>query len=284
MKKFSDMVRVTDKITLGGDRMVLFSGPCAAESYDICMETGATVKAICNDLGIDYVFKSSFDKANRTSSGSYRGPTMEGGLEILSRVKKDLDVPIVTDVHESYQCAEVATVVDVLQIPAFLCRQTDLLRAAARTGKSVKVKKGQFMAPEDMKFAVDKVRGEGNNNVFLTERGASFGYHTLVVDMRALPIMRQYAPVIFDVTHSVQQPGGLGGSSGGQREFAPFLARAAAAVGVDGFFIETHPNPSKALSDGPNMIPLNEMEGFLKMIHRIWKANRADLATGEEHN
>lgn len=284
MKKFSDMVRVTDKITLGGDRMVLFSGPCAAESYDICMETGATVKAICNDLGIEYVFKSSFDKANRTSSGSYRGPTMEGGLEILSRVKKDLDVPIVTDVHESYQCAEVATVVDVLQIPAFLCRQTDLLRAAARTGKSVKVKKGQFMAPEDMKFAVDKVRGEGNNNVFLTERGASFGYHTLVVDMRALPIMRQYAPVIFDVTHSVQQPGGLGGSSGGQREFAPFLARAAAAVGVDGFFIETHPNPSKALSDGPNMIPLNEMEGFLKMIHRIWKANRADLATGEEHN
>lgn len=274
MKKFSDRVRVTDKITLGGDRMVLFSGPCAAESYDICMETGATVKAICSNLGIDYVFKSSFDKANRTSSGSYRGPSMEGGLEILSRVKKDLDVPIVTDVHESYQCAEVATVVDVLQIPAFLCRQTDLLRAAARTGKSVKVKKGQFMAPEDMKFAVDKVRGEGNNNVFLTERGASFGYHTLVVDMRSLPIMRQYAPVIFDVTHSVQQPGGLGGSSGGQREFAPFLARAAAAVGVDGFFIETHPNPSKALSDGPNMIPLDEMEGFLKMIHRIWKATR----------
>lgn len=278
MKKFSDMVRVTDTITLGGDRMVLFSGPCAAESYDICMETGATVKAICDDLGIDYVFKSSFDKANRTSSGSYRGPSMEGGLEILSRVKKDLGVPIVTDVHESYQCAEVATVVDVLQIPAFLCRQTDLLRAAARTGKSVKVKKGQFMAPEDMKFAVDKVRGEGNNNVFLTERGASFGYHTLVVDMRSLPIMRQYAPVIFDVTHSVQQPGGLGGSSGGQREFAPFLARAAAAVGVDGFFIETHPNPAEALSDGPNMIPLNEMEGFLKMIHRIWKETR--LAEG----
>lgn len=274
MKKFSNTVQVTDTITLGGDKMVLFGGPCAAESYDICMETGSKVKAICNDLGIDYVFKSSFDKANRTSSGSYRGPSMEQGLEILSRVKHDLGVPIVTDVHESYQCAEVATVVDVLQIPAFLCRQTDLLRAAARTGKAVKVKKGQFMAPEDMKFAVDKVRGEGNDKVFLTERGASFGYHTLVVDMRSLPIMRQYTPVIFDVTHSVQQPGGLGGSSGGQREFAPYLARAAAAVGVDGFFIETHPNPSKALSDGPNMIPLHEMEAFLKMIHKIWKDMR----------
>lgn len=271
MEIFKDKVQVTDKITLGGDRMVLFGGPCAAESYDICMETGTRVKEICLQLGIDYIFKSSFDKANRTSEGSYRGPSMEGGLEILSRVKKDLDVPIVTDVHESYQCAEVATVVDVLQIPAFLCRQTDLLKAAARTGKAVKVKKGQFMAPEDMKYAVDKVRGEGNNNVFLTERGASFGYHTLVVDMRSLPIMRQYTPVIFDVTHSIQQPGGQGGSSGGQREFAPYLARAAAAAGVDGFFIETHPNPAKALSDGPNMIPLSEMENFLKMIHRYWR-------------
>lgn len=271
MDRFKDQVSVTDKITLGGDRMVLFSGPCAAESYDICMETGSRVKELCEALGIDYVFKSSFDKANRTSSGSYRGPSVEGGLEILSRVKKDLGVPIVTDVHESYQCAEAATVADVLQIPAFLCRQTDLLKAAARTGKAVKIKKGQFMAPEDMKYAVDKVRGEGNNNVFLTERGVSFGYHTLVVDMRSLPIMRQYTPVIFDVTHSVQQPGGKGGSSGGQREFAPFLARAAAAAGVDGFFIETHPNPEKALSDGPNMIPLHEMEEFLGMIHRYWK-------------
>lgn len=274
MNIFKEKVKVTDKITLGGDRMVLFSGPCAAESYDICMETGSHVKRICAQLGIDYVFKSSFDKANRTSSGSYRGPSIEGGLEILSRVKKDLGVPIVTDVHESYQCAEAATVADVLQIPAFLCRQTDLLKAAARTGKAVKVKKGQFMAPEDMKYAVDKVRGEGNNNVFLTERGVSFGYHTLVVDMRSLPIMRQYTPVIFDVTHSVQQPGGQGGSSGGQREFAPFLARAAAAVGVDGFFIETHPNPEKALSDGPNMIPLHEMEEFLKMIHSYWKMGK----------
>lgn len=270
METFKDKVQVTDKITLGGDKMVLFAGPCAAESYDICMETGTHVKALCAKLGIEYVFKSSFDKANRTSSGSYRGPSVDMGLEILAMVKKNLDVPIVTDVHESYQCAEAAEIADVLQIPAFLCRQTDLLKAAAQTGKAVKIKKGQFMAPEDMKYAVDKVRGEGNNKVFLTERGASFGYHTLVVDMRSLPIMRQYTPVIFDVTHSVQQPGGKGGSSGGQREFAPFLARAAAAVGVDGFFIETHPNPDKALSDGPNMIPLHEMEAFLTMIKQYW--------------
>jgi 2-dehydro-3-deoxyphosphooctonate aldolase (KDO 8-P synthase) len=274
MKRYTEKVQITDSITLGGERMVLFAGPCAAESYDICMETGTEVKKLCEQLGIDYVFKSSFDKANRTSSGSYRGPSIEDGLEILSRVKKDLQVPIVTDVHESYQCAEVATVVDVLQIPAFLCRQTDLLKAAARTGKAVKVKKGQFMAPEDMKYAVDKVKGEGNSNVFLTERGASFGYHTLVVDMRSLPIMRQYSPVIFDVTHSIQQPGGMGGSSGGQREFAPFLARAAAAAGVDGFFIETHPNPKKALSDGPNMIPLNEMKDFLMMIQKYWNLGK----------
>jgi 2-dehydro-3-deoxyphosphooctonate aldolase (KDO 8-P synthase) len=270
MQKFKQPVRIADSITVGSDRMVLFGGPCAAESYDICMETGSKVKDICARLGIEYVFKSSFDKANRTSGGSYRGPSREAGLEILARVKKDLKVPIVTDVHESYQCAEAATVADVLQIPAFLCRQTDLLLAAAQTGKAVKIKKGQFMAPEDMKYAVEKVRGEGNNNVFLTERGASFGYHTLVVDMRSLPIMRQYSPVIFDVTHSVQQPGGKGGSSGGQREFAPFLARAAAAAGVDGFFIETHPDPDKALSDGPNMIPLHQMEEFLLMIKKYW--------------
>ncbi|WP_333821263.1 3-deoxy-8-phosphooctulonate synthase [Ohtaekwangia sp.] len=274
MEIFKDTVNIADKITVGGDRMVLFAGPCAAESYEICIETGSKVKALCEKLDIQYVFKSSFDKANRTSSGSYRGPSKEDGLEILSRVKKELHVPIVTDVHESYQCAEVAEVADVLQIPAFLCRQTDLLKAAARTGKAVKIKKGQFMAPEDMKYAVDKVRGEGNHNVFLTERGASFGYHTLIVDIRSLPIMRQFTPVIFDVTHSVQQPGGKGGSSGGQREFAPFLARAAAAAGVDGFFIETHPNPDQALSDGPNMIPLHQMEDFLKMLKRYWEIGK----------
>jgi 2-dehydro-3-deoxyphosphooctonate aldolase (KDO 8-P synthase) len=274
MQKFKDTVQITDKIEIGGDKLVLFSGPCAAESYDLCMETGAHVKAICAKLDISYVFKSSFDKANRTSSGSYRGPSYHEGLKILERIKKDLSVPVVTDVHESYQCDEVAAVVDVLQIPAFLCRQTDLLMAAARTGKAVKIKKGQFMAPEDMKYAVDKVKGEGNNNVFLTERGASFGYHTLVVDFRSLPIMRQFSPVVFDVTHSIQQPGGKGGSSGGQREFAPFLARAAAAAGVDGFFIETHPNPDVALSDGPNMIHLHNMEKFLTMLKQYWLLGR----------
>ena len=254
--------------------MVLFAGPCAAESYDLCMETGTKVKEICSELGIEYVFKASFDKANRTSSDSYRGPSVDMGLEILSMVRKNLDVPVVTDVHESYQCAETAAVVDVLQIPAFLCRQTDLLVAAAKTGKPVKVKKGQFMAPEDMKYAVDKVRGEGNKNVFLTERGSSFGYHNLVVDMRSLPIMRQYSPVVFDVTHSIQRPGGLGGKSGGDRQFAPYLAKSAAAAGVDGFFIETHPNPEKALSDGPNMVPLKELRGFVEMIFKFWKLNK----------
>jgi len=274
METFRNKVSVTEKITLGGGRLVLFAGPCAAESYDICMETGEAVKKVCEGLGIDYVFKASFDKANRTSASSYRGPSMEAGLDILSRVGKGLGVPTVTDVHEPYQCAAAAEVVDVLQIPAFLCRQTDLLVAAAKTGKAVKVKKGQFMAPEDMQYAVAKVRGAGNENVFLTERGVSFGYHNLVVDFRSLPIMRQYSPVVFDVTHSIQQPGGLGGKSGGQRAFAPYLARAAAAVGVDGFFVETHPDPSKALSDGPNMVPLKEMEGLLRMIKKYW-----DLAT-----
>jgi 2-dehydro-3-deoxyphosphooctonate aldolase (KDO 8-P synthase) len=274
MQRFNETATLAKGIEIGGDQLVLLSGPCAAESYDLCMEVGTEVKQICDDLGIGYIFKASFDKANRTSSSSYRGAGLEGGLGILERVRKDLGVPVVTDIHESYQAAEVASVVDVLQIPAFLCRQTDLLVAAARTGKAVNVKKGQFMAPADMQYAVDKVRGEGNPNVVLTERGASFGYHTLVVDMRSLPIMRQFSPVIFDVTHSVQQPGGMGGSSGGQREFAPFLARAAAAAGVDGFFIETHPNPAKALSDGPNMVPLHEMRAFLGMLLEFWTLNR----------
>ncbi|HZY79080.1 MAG TPA: 3-deoxy-8-phosphooctulonate synthase [Cyclobacteriaceae bacterium] len=279
MERFKDIVRIADGIELGGSQMVLFAGPCAAESFDICMETGTAVKKICADLGIGYVFKSSFDKANRTSSSSYRGPSIDSGLEILRRVRKELNVPIVTDVHESSQCEEVASVVDVLQIPAFLCRQTDLLVAAGKTGKPVKIKKGQFMAPEDMKFAVDKVRGEGNNSVFLTERGTSFGYHNLVVDFRSLPIMRQYTPVVFDVTHSIQRPGGLGGTSGGDRQYAGFLSKAAAAVGVDGFFIETHPNPEKALSDGPNMVRLSDMSQFVKNIKSHWDLARTTQQT-----
>lgn len=237
-------MRITDDVILGTEKPVLFSGPCAVESYDICLEIGTKVKAWADENGFSYVFKASFDKANRTSSGSFRSIGMDKSLEVLQRVGKALNVPLVTDIHESYQAAEVAEVVDVLQIPAFLCRQTDLLLAAGQTGKAVKIKRGQFMAPEDMQYAVNKVRSTGNENVCLTERGFSLGYHNLVVDMRGLPIMRQFAPVVFDITHSVQQPGGQGGTSGGQREFAPILARAAAATGIDGFFIETHPELS----------------------------------------
>lgn len=264
-------MRISKDIVLGSGKPVLFAGPCAVESFDICMEIGSFVKEYADELGFSYVFKASFDKANRTSPTSFRSIGMDKSLEVLQRVGKALNVPLVTDIHESHQAAEVAKVVDVLQIPAFLCRQTDLLLAAGQTGKAVKIKRGQFMAPEDMEFAVNKVRSTGNQNVCLTERGFTLGYHDLVVDMRALPIMRQFAPVVFDITHSVQQPGGMGGSSGGRREFAPFLARAAAAAGVDGFFIETHPDPSKALSDGPNLIPLNKMKEFLIMLKETWE-------------
>ena len=253
---------------------MLLSGPCAVESYDICYEVAATVKEICQKLDIQYVFKASFDKANRTSFGSFRGIGVDKALETLQRIGQELQLPLITDVHESVQIKEVAEVVDILQIPAFLCRQTDLLLAAGETGKGINIKRGQFMAPEDMQYALHKIKETGNEKACLTERGVSFGYHNLVVDMRALPTMRQYAPVIFDVTHSVQQPGGAGGSSGGQREFAPYLARAAAAAGVDGFFIETHPVPEKALSDGPNMVPLHQMENFLKMLKDVWETSR----------
>lgn len=270
MRATTQPMKITDKVVLGAGKPVLFAGPCAVESFDICMEIGSTVKAEAEKNGFSYVFKASFDKANRTSSSSFRSIGMDKSLEVLQRVGKELGVPLVTDIHESYQAKEVADVVDVLQIPAFLCRQTDLLLAAGETGRAVKIKRGQFMAPEDMQYAVKKVRGTGNENVCLTERGFSLGYHNLVVDMRALPTMRQFAPVVFDITHSVQQPGGQGGSSGGQREFAPFLARAAAATGVDGFFIETHPDPSKALSDGPNLIPLHRMADFLSMLGETW--------------
>ena len=254
--------------------MTLLSGPCAVESYDICFEVAKEVKAICEKLDINYIFKASFDKANRTSGTSFRSIGMEEALNTLSKIKTELELPIVTDVHESHQVEQVAEVADVLQIPAFLCRQTDLLVACAKSNRAVNIKKGQFMAPEDMQYAVNKILSHGNPNATLTERGTSFGYHNLVVDMRSLPVMRQYCPVIFDVTHSVQQPGGAGGKSGGQREFAKYLSRAAAAVGVDGFFIETHPNPDEALSDGPNMIPLSKMESTLEMLHDFWTLQR----------
>ena len=248
--------------------LALIAGPCALESRDHALETAAALKEIAGKLGIGLVYKTSFDKANRTSAKSSRGIGLTGALPIFAELRAKLGVPILTDVHEAAQCAPVAEVADVLQIPAFLCRQTDLLSAAAATGRTVNVKKGQFLAPWDMANVVAKVTGAGNRNVLVTERGASFGYNTLVSDMRALPILARTtgAPVIFDATHSVQQPGGRGSSSGGEREFVPVLARAAVAVGVAGVFIETHGDPDRAPSDGPNMVPLAQMEALLRAL------------------
>jgi len=248
--------------------LALIAGPCALESRDHALDMAGALKEIATRLGIGLVYKTSFDKANRTSAASARGIGLEGALPVFEEIRASLGLPVLTDVHESGQCAEVAPVVDVLQIPAFLCRQSDLLVAAARTGRAVNIKKGQFLAPWDMANVVAKITGAGNSNVLVTERGASFGYNTLVSDLRALPILAQTtgAPVIFDATHSVQQPGGRGTASGGEREFVPVLARAAVAVGVAGVFIETHRDPDRAPSDGPNMVPLRDMEGLL---HRL---------------
>ena len=255
------------KVRFGNDLpLALIAGPCALESRAHALEMVAALKEIAARLGLGLVYKTSFDKANRTSAASARGIGLDAALPILAEVRSSLGVPVLTDVHESSQCARVAEAVDVLQIPAFLCRQTDLLVAAAQTGRVVNVKKGQFLAPKDMKNVVEKITDAGNRNVLVTERGVSFGYNTLVSDMRALPILAREtgAPVIFDATHSVQQPGGQGTSSGGEREFVSVLARAAVAVGIAGIFIETHQNPDKAPSDGPNMIPLKELEGLLR--------------------
>jgi 2-dehydro-3-deoxyphosphooctonate aldolase (KDO 8-P synthase) len=248
--------------------LALIAGPCALEGRDHAFEMASALKNIANKLGIGFVYKTSFDKANRTSVKSKRGIGLDGALPIFAEIRERLGVPILTDVHETEQCEPVSRVADVLQIPAFLCRQTDLLAAAARTGRVINVKKGQFLAPWDMANVVAKVTAVGNLNVLVTERGASFGYNTLVSDMRALPILARTtgAPVIFDATHSVQQPGGQGTSSGGEREFVSVLARAAVAVGLAGIFIETHGDPDKAPSDGPNMIPLKDMEGLLRRL------------------
>jgi 2-dehydro-3-deoxyphosphooctonate aldolase (KDO 8-P synthase) len=248
--------------------LTLIAGPCALESRDHALEMVSALKEIAGKLGIGLVYKTSFDKANRTSGKSHRGMGLERALPIFAEMREKFGVPVLTDVHEAQQCARVAQVADVLQIPAFLCRQTDLLVAAAATGRAVNVKKGQFLAPWDMANVVAKVTGAGNRNVLVTERGASFGYNTLVSDMRALPILARStgAPIIFDATHSVQQPGGQGTSSGGEREFVPVLARAAVAVGVAGVFIETHDNPDKAPSDGPTMMPLKQMEALLRQL------------------
>jgi 2-dehydro-3-deoxyphosphooctonate aldolase (KDO 8-P synthase) len=248
--------------------LTLIAGPCALESRAHALETAQALKDIAGRLGIGLIYKTSFDKANRTSVKSARGIGLEGALPIFADIRESVGVPVLTDVHEPAQCAAVAEAADVLQIPAFLCRQTDLLVAAARTGRAVNVKKGQFLAPWDMANVVQKVTGAGNRNVLVTERGASFGYNTLVSDMRALPIIAREtgAPVIFDATHSVQQPGGRGTSSGGEREFVSVLARAAVAVGVAGVFIETHQDPDTAPSDGPNMIALKDLEGLLRTL------------------
>src|ERR1700720_2243348 len=246
---------------------VLIAGPCALESRAHAFDMAAALKDITARLGLGFVYKTSFDKANRTSAKSARGLGLDKALAIFAELREKLGVPVLTDVHEPEQCAAVAEVVDILQIPAFLCRQTDLLVAAAKTGRAVNVKKGQFLAPWDMANVVEKITAAGNANVMVTERGVSFGYNTLVSDMRALPVLaRTGAPVIFDATHSVQQPGGKGASSGGEREFVPVLARAAVAVGVAGVFIETHPDPDHAASDGPNMVPLREFEDLVRTL------------------
>lgn len=264
--KNTRIIPITNKINIGGNsRFVLIAGPCAIESEEMTMQVGAELKAICADLNILLIFKSSFDKANRTSVKSPRGVGMERGLEILQKVKTELDLPIITDVHESWQCEPVAKVADILQIPAFLSRQTDLLVAAAKTGKPVNVKKGQFMAPWDMKNVIDKFEDSGNGKVLLCERGSSFGYNNLIVDMTGLVEMRNMGyPVIFDATHSVQKPGGQGNSTGGNREMVPHLMRAALAVGVDGIFAEVHPNPDYAFSDGPNQLRLSDIRQILE--------------------
>ena len=259
-----------------GERPFLIAGPCVIESEQLVMDTAGRVAEMTKALGIPYIFKSSFDKANRTSIKSFRGPGIKDGLAILKKVKDRFALPVLTDVHTEEQAMEAGKVVDVLQIPAFLCRQTDLLIAAAQTGKVVNVKKGQFLSPIEMGNAVKKIEECGSRQILLTERGSSFGYNNLVVDMRSFPMMRSFGyPVVFDATHSVQLPGGGGTKSGGQREFVEPLACAAAGAGVDGFFMEVHPNPDEALSDGPNMVPLHQLKSLLERIMRICDAAKS---------
>lgn len=261
-----------------GDRQpfALIGGPCVIESEEFTLKMADAIRTVCDSLGISYIFKSSFDKANRTSIDSFRGQSLDDGLNILQKVKDKIGVPVLTDIHESHQAIPVAQVADILQIPAFLCRQTDLLVAAAATGRTVNVKKGQFLAPWDMKNVVKKLEAGGTKNILLTERGTSFGYNTLVVDFRSLPQMRELGyPIVFDATHSVQMPGGQGSKSGGQRHFVPHLARAAAAVGIDALFMEVHENPDAAPSDGPNMVPLDRLEPVLRQVLSIHQQQRS---------
>ncbi len=255
------------------NRLTLIAGPCVIENEKLCLWVAAALKRTCDRLGIFYVFKASFDKANRTSAKSFRGPGLEAGLEVLAKVRAQVGVPVLTDIHTEAQAAIAGETVDILQIPAFLCRQTDLIESAVVTGKIVNLKKGQFLSPAEMGQVVEKAKRAGGKRILLTERGSSFGYNNLVTDMRSIPIMKRFGfPVIFDATHSVQLPGGGGDKSGGQREFAPVLARAALAAGANGIFIETHPRPDRALSDGPNMIPLIDMPALLKGLLKVFKA------------
>ncbi|MBM4061701.1 MAG: 3-deoxy-8-phosphooctulonate synthase [Planctomycetes bacterium] len=254
----------------GGRRFALIAGPCVIEGHDHALRHAAALQRVCADAGVQFVFKSSFDKANRTSGRSFRGVGLDEGLAIFAAIKRELDVPVLTDVHEAAQCAPCARVVDCLQIPAFLCRQTDLLLAAAATGRAVNVKKGQFLAPEDVGNVLAKVAGAGNPNVLVTERGVTFGYHTLVVDFTGFPTMRGFGhPLVFDATHAVQRPGGAGTSTGGDRGKVPFLARAAVACGIDGLFLEVHEDPDHAPSDGPNMLRLADLPALLRDLCRI---------------
>jgi len=256
-------------------QLFLIAGPCVIENEKLCLQVAASLKKTCAALGIFYVFKASFDKANRTSAKSFRGPGLENGLKILAKVCAEFDLPVLTDVHNEIQVAAAAEVVDILQIPAFLCRQTDLIEAAVATGKIVNLKKGQFLSPQEMGRVAEKAQLAGAKKILLTERGTTFGYNNLVADMRSIPIMKSFGfPVIFDATHSVQLPGGGGDRTTGQREFAPVLAKAALAVGANGLFIETHPKPDEALSDGPNMIPLAEMPALLKSLLKVFNAVR----------
>ena len=270
--------------TVGGDgKLFVMAGPCVIEDPDRILKIGQEMKRICEKLGVTYIFKASYDKANRSSYKSFRGPGLTEGLKILKEIKKELQVPVISDVHSVEQIEPAAEVLDVLQIPAFLCRQTDLLEAAAKTGKCVSVKKGQFMAPSDMKNVLEKMSHLGNENLMLTERGFSLGYHNLVVDMRSFPIMRSFGyPVVFDATHSVQLPGGAGTSSSGQRQYIGNLPRAAAGAGIDGVFMEVHDNPAEALCDGPNMLYLSQVEAVLRDMIAINEITQKSVSTAKE--
>ena len=261
------------KVKIGGDNsLILIAGPCIIETEEQTLQTAKRLREITSELRIPFIFKSSYDKANRTSIKSYRGPGIKKGLEILERIKKELDIPLLIDVHKREEISAVSKVADILQIPAFLCRQTDFVLTVAKAGKPVNVKKGQFLAPWDVKNVIEKIESVGNKNILLTERGTTFGYNNLVVDMKSLPIMRSFGyPVVFDATHSVQLPGGMGMITGGNREYVPYLARAAVACGVDALFLEAHPYPDKALSDGPNMMRLAEIAKLLKEVKEIDK-------------